>query len=156
MPYALIEDVQGMNARRTPYSTSTTPTREQVEGFITDISAEVDSALSAAGVFTPVSTPAAFVSALKRLTTYGAAALAEMAAFPEQDRGQASSSQGDRYWAMYQSGLKGLKDGSGINADAPTSSTSRLLTRSYGTDHPPDDGSGDPYPAPVISMTKVF
>lgn len=154
MAYADLTSVQGMNAHRTPYSASTKPTREQVEAFIDEIAGEIDSALSAQGIASPVASPAAFVLALRRLNSYGAAALAEMAQFPEADRGQGSSAQGDRYWQMYKDGLKALRDGSGIPADAPTNSSGTLLTRSYGTDNL-DEATGLP-PASVFTMRKQF
>jgi hypothetical protein len=154
MSYCTLADVEALNAQRTPYSASTRPADGQVEDFIADIASEIDSVLSAAGLAVPVLAPAAFVSFLQRLNAYGAAALAEMAKFPESDRGQGSSPQGDRYWSLYREGIKALKDRSAIHAGAVRASTGPFLARSYRTDNP--DGLTAEQLAPALTMRDVY
>lgn len=82
MAYCTITEVEALNAKRT-YSASTTPTSTQVETYIDLIAAEIDIVLSRKGYSVPVTTPDAFVNALKLVNAVGAAAMAEQAMFPE-------------------------------------------------------------------------
>lgn len=157
MAYATAADVQALNTKRTDYQDGVTnPSLTEVDVFIVDIASEIDTILAAKGLITPVASPAAFVLWLARLNALGAAAQAEMAGFPEQDQGQGSTPQGDRYWKMYQQGLESLKDGSAIHPDAPVNDDAtglNMLARSYGTDNP-DPLTGLP-PASIFSESPL-
>lgn len=139
MSYAAVSDVQGLNAKRTAYSTSTKPTLTQVQGFVDQISAEIDAVLAAKNVATPVTAPASFVTFLLGTNALGAAALAEAAEFPEFDGGPGFTPQAQRYWAMYQSRLDELKLGAAIDP-AVTVSDADNLARTYLTDNPDNLG----------------
>lgn len=151
MAYALIADVQGLNSKRTDYSITTSPTSTEVTGFIDDISSEIDSHLAAQGITTPVTTPASFVNWLSRLNALGAAAQAEMTSFPESDGGQGYTPQGDRYWAMYQQGLKAIDNGTAIPVGSSSTGGAALTARTYGTDNP-DESTGEP-PAAIFAIS---
>ena len=158
MSYCAIGDVQALNTTRDTYSASTNPSSTQVGTFITNIAAEIDAALAANRVLTPVTAPASFLTFLLHLNALGAAALAEEAAFPEFDGGPGTTTQGQRYYKQYQDGLKGLKDGSLIDPSAATASTS-TLARTYQTDNPANDPTNDgtsPNHQPLFSMSKEF
>lgn len=108
MSYCIVSDVQGLNPKR-EYSPTSTPNLAQVNTLIDTISDEIDLVLSSAGYTVPA-TGTAFVSALKRINAYGAAALAEMAMFPE------SSGMGETpHWKIllqiYQGWIKSLQEG---------------------------------------------
>lgn len=139
MAYAVISDVQGLNAKRTVYSASTAPTATQVTQFIAQISAEIDAVLAQNAIATPVTSPASYLVFLGLVNAWGAAALAEAAAFPEFDGGPANTPQSMRYWGMYQSALKGINDGTMIDP-ATAGSGSDTLARTYRMDNTDDLG----------------
>jgi len=107
MPYCTITEVQGQNPKRT-YSATSTPTTTQVTEFVTQIANEIDSILLGMGITVPVTTPTELVGFLELLNAYGAAALAEMAMFPEST-GPGASVHGQQLYTMYQAGLKRLE-----------------------------------------------
>ena len=109
MAYAAIADVRAVNPKRT-YSTTSTPTTTQVEGFITDIAAEMDTVIAGRGIVVPVTTPAEFLAFVTHLNALGAAALAERAMFPEA-AGIGATPSSVVLWKQYQDGLKFLKEG---------------------------------------------
>ena len=77
MAYCTVNDVEALNAGRTDlYTTTTDPSEAQVQGFIDQIAADIDSVLAAGGIATPV---AGGNNYLKFLNVLGAAALAEAA-----------------------------------------------------------------------------
>lgn len=147
--YCTLAQVMALNAQRSPYAHDTVPTRAQVEAFMDEIAAEIDTALGANGVTTPVTTPATFLTTIARLNAVGAAALAEQTGYP--DSGEGSNAQ--RYWDQYQTGLERLYKGEGVPVSAPDSYGSRVRARSYGTDNPASDGNA---PAPIFSMSDRF
>lgn len=102
--YCTLAQVQALNAQRTPYAHDTIPTRAQVTGYMSAVAAEIDTALSANGVTTPVTTPAAFLEMITELNAVGAAAKAEQAGYP--DSGEGSNAQ--RLYDAYQKGLDRL------------------------------------------------
>lgn len=111
MAYCTITDVQGLNSQREAYSATTNPSSTEVESFITQIGNEIDSLLLGRGLVTPITTPAEFVSTLKLGNAQGAAALAEMAQFPEAQGTMGGSPHGQQLWAMYEKFKTWLKDG---------------------------------------------
>jgi len=156
LAYADVNAVQALNTTRTAYSTSTKPTLVQVTEIIDEISGEIDAVLAQHAVLVPVTAPASFVKWLKNLNALGAAAQAEMAAFPEFDSGQGSSPQGNRYWRMYQDGLKLLVDGIAIDPAAATSSDD-TRARTFLTDYPdndPQDAGFTEGQQPAFSMSS--
>lgn len=108
MAYCAIADVQALNPQRPTYSSSTKPTSTQVEEFIDQIANVIDSKLSARSVGVPVTTPARWVSWLKWGNAHGAAAMAEMAMFPEGG-GPGQTPHGTQLWNMYQKFLTDLE-----------------------------------------------
>jgi hypothetical protein len=108
MAYCTITDVRGKNPKQT-YSASSTPTQTQVEQFITDIAVEIDNVLQSLGYAIPVTTPANFVNHLKQVNANGAAALADMAMFPDSPEG--TSPYGKQLYSIYQKQLAALRNG---------------------------------------------
>jgi len=102
MSYCTITDVQALNSQRDAYSATTNPSLTEVNGFITQIGNELDSLLLARGLTVPVITPTEFVGALALANAQGAAALAEMAQFPEAQGTMGGSPHGQQLWAMYE------------------------------------------------------
>jgi len=159
MAYCALIDVQALNARRnnnTVYGASTVPTATQVTALIVQIAAEIDTILAAQSIATPVTAPASFVSFLLNLNARGAAALADMAAFPESDGGPGASTHGQTLWKLYQQGLDGLKDGTAIDP-AVSDSGQEPTAETYLTENPDNDPYADGFSdgeQPVFSMTR--
>lgn len=109
MSYCDIGDVRALNPKRS-YDMKSTPTSVQVEDYITKIGNEIDSALSARGLAVPVTAPSQFVGSLGQLNACGAAALAEMAMFPEAG-GPGATSHGSELWRIYKDGIARLERG---------------------------------------------
>ncbi len=112
MSYCTITEIQALNPKRT-YGALTTPTQTQVETFIDQIGAEIDTILEGRGYTTPVtalSTTTAFYNFIVALCARGASALAEQAMFPEAG-GQMSTPAAQILWKQYQEGLKFLREG---------------------------------------------
>jgi len=137
MAYCAIADVRALNPKRT-YSSSSTPTQTQVEGFITQIANEIDSILSSRGLTVPVTAPAHFLAHLEQVNAYGAAALAEMAMFPEAGM-PGGTPQGSNYWAIYEKARTRLEKG-----DLPVS-VEEAQPRSFFTEHTGDTEPTEDY-----------
>ena len=134
MAYCEIADVQALNPTRPTYSAGTKPTATQVEGYITDIAAEIDTALKARGLNTPVTAPTDFVAHLKQMNALGAAALADSAMFPEA-MGPGASPHGAWLWGLYKGALKSLRE-----SELPVGSGGESKPTSYAVEHPDDKG----------------
>jgi len=128
MAYCVIADVQALNAKRT-YDATSTPTATQVESLITRIANEIDTVLAARGLDTPVTTPAAFLDHLKQVNAYGAAALAEMAMFPETS-GLGETPHSAMLWKIYKEKLQALAEG-----QLPVAVTASYPPESFFTAH---------------------
>lgn len=144
MSYTTIVSVQALNSKRTTYSDTvpsggTRPTATQVGTFITDIAGQIDAVLASVYVATPVTAPASFLSFLDLVNAWGAAALAEAAAFPEFDGGPGNTPQAMRYWKMYQDALAAFADGKMIDPSVAVSAAD-TLARSYLSDNPDNTG----------------
>lgn len=127
MAYCDIDDVQSLNSQRGAYSTSTKPTLVQVTEFIDQIYESINSILLGRGIGTvPVTTPASFVTSLKLGNSQGAAAMAEMAMFPEAIGTPGGSPHGQQLWKMYQEFLKWLREGA-----LPTAVNGHATPRSF-------------------------
>ncbi|MHB0874566.1 MAG: hypothetical protein ACYC5O_00835 [Anaerolineae bacterium] len=130
--YATLDNVREQDPTVT-YSTTSTPTATQVGQLLTDVAAEIDTRLEAAGFTVPVTTPAALLATVTRLNAMGAAALAHMGMFPESVGAGQTSDLGSRLWRMYQDGLAALE-----KAGPPQSKGAWVAARSYATDNPTD------------------
>lgn len=127
MAYCDIDDVQGLNSQRGAYGATTKPTLAQVNEFIDQVYETMNTVILGRGISTvPVTVPASFVTALKLANSQGAAALAEMAMFPEAAGTPGGSPHGQRLWSMYQNFLKWLRTG-----DLPTSVDGHVPPRSF-------------------------
>ena len=141
MAYASLSDIQALNPKRT-YSATTTPTSTQVSALIDQIAAEIDAELMAKGYEAPATTPTEWVTFLKAVNAYGAAALAEMGMFPE------TSEQGSTpHWkVLYDTYKKWMKE---IEEEKITpSSVSGANVGGYYT----DVADQDEYPDPVFRI----
>jgi len=150
MAYCTLDDVRGLNPRRT-YDATTQPTAAQVEAHISSIAAEMDSVLASRGVTTPITEPTEFVAWLKLVNAQGAAAIAELGSFPEQ-MGPGDTGYGYTLWRSYQSNLKLLQamplPGSQAEAGGP---------RSHMTEHPVELPAEDyPWRKPRLPRDKEY
>jgi len=149
MAYCDIDDIRALNPQRT-YSTSSVPTTAQVEEHVDNIAGAIDTVLKGRGLTTPVTTPTAFVTWLKQVNAYGAAALAEMGMFPEAV-GMGQSPQGDRLWKLYQQAMSFLQKGdlpAAIQSDDPSS---------FWTEHPVTEPTEDySWRTPKFRKNKEF
>lgn len=121
MSYCTVTDVQSLNTKRAAYSASTTPTLTQVNEFIDNISAEMDSILEGRGYVTPVdasTTSAKFVAWMLALNARGAASLAEQAQFPDRSGLTSAPGSSSMYWKQYREGLEFLKVGTIPGSDS--------------------------------------
>ena len=142
MSYAAIDDVKRLNPKRL-YDLKTTPTLAQVEQMISGISNEIDCILSGRGLSIPVTAPAEFVARLKLINAQGAAAMAEMAMFPDQ---------GSLLYKQYRDGLESLR-----SDPLPTAPSSSSQARSFFTEHPTEEPTEDySWRKPKIGKDKAF
>ncbi len=151
--YCSVEDVKALVARRTEYSDSTTPTEGQVSEFVQQIAGEIDTCLRVRGVATPVVEPDSFLESLKKLNATGAAAMAESAAMLQGARQTEGQTVGARLQAMYDKGLKAIKDGSAVDPAAALLGQSHMLARSRRTDSP---SAVEEHDLPRFGIRKVF
>lgn len=98
--YCTFDDVQTFLSKIT-FSSTSKPSIEDVELFITDIAGHIAGVLSNEG-FATTQTDAEALKSLKLINMYGAGALAEKAAFPGSDSWAAT-------WRMFQDGLKQIR-----------------------------------------------
>lgn len=153
MAYAAITDVQALCPQRPTYSSTTKPTSTQVEGFITSIASEIDTALAGRGLTVPVTTPAEFLAYVTHINALGAASLAERAMFPAAV-GPGATPSSAVLWKQYQDGLKYLKEGK-----VPTSLDGSDVPFSYheqrqGTEEEPTENY--PWQDPKFKKNKEF
>lgn len=154
MAYCDIGDVQAQNPTRGDYSATTKPTSTQVEEFIDQISNTIDSTLAGRGLTVPVTTPAYFVDRIKLLNAQGAAALAEMAMFPETG-GPGFSPHGKQLWDIYQAGIKQLREGQLPEALGGSKAGPRSMqTEESGTETTPEENY--PWLRPKLPKDKEF
>ncbi len=150
MAYCTSSDLAVHTPKRT-YGASTTPTSTQVSTYCDMVSAEIDAVLEAKGYTVPVTSPTNFVNLLKYIASYGAAALAEHAMFPEtSEMGQTPSWK--MLQAIYKDWLAKLADGTIIPASLSQGSAS-VGAASYG------EQNQDTFPEaafPKSSETKDF
>jgi len=139
MAYCTITEVNNLNPKRN-YEADTTPTTTQVNSLIDQIAVEIDAVLQAKGYTVPVTTPANFLSSLKYVNAYGAAALAEMGMFPEtSEMGQ--TPHWKILWKTYQDWLKSLRDGeipSSLGIDSESIGAGSFYTEMSDQDDFPD------------------
>jgi hypothetical protein len=134
MAYCVIADVQGLNSQRPTYSATTSPSSSEVGDFMTQIGHEIDSILLGRGLSVPVTSPASLVGSLKLANAQGAAALAEMAMFPEAGGTPGGSPHGQNLWKMYKDFLDWLKTGE-LPSAAATDSSGHVGPFSFHSEH---------------------
>jgi len=157
MAYCTITDVQGLNSQRT-YSATSNPSLTEIDDFMTQIGNELDSVLLGRGLTVPVTAPASLVGALKLANAQGAAALAEMAMFPEAAGTPGGSPHGQRLWVMYKEFLAWLKTGD-LPSAASTDSSGHVGPMSFHSEH--EDEETEPentydWQKPKIQKNKDF
>ena len=131
------------------------PSSAQLSTINTQMSNEIDVALSASGVAVPVTSPAAFLGWLVLLNAYGAAAAVLQSMFPDGS-GPANARESVAFWEKrYQTGLAGIKDGSLIPPDALTNAGA-LAPSTYFTRNPDDEEDIGALADPFFRRDKVF
>ena len=108
MAYCDMDDLRRHNPKVT-YDAESVPSKDQVEGMITDIAAEIDTTLSARGLTVPVATPAEFLAHLVYVNAIGAAALAEFALW-HAPAGVITEGHGNELWEIYVAARNALRD----------------------------------------------
>ena len=153
MSYCTTTDVKTLNPTRT-YDAASTPTLTQVQAYIDQIAGEVDTVLQGRGLAVPVTTPAVFVTFLKQLNAFGAAALAERAMFPEAQGMMGGTAASSMHWKQYQDGLKWMKEGSLPTGTSAEPLPFSFFERNIGIDaEPVDDAS---WSRPKFGKNKEF
>lgn len=162
MSYCQVSDVQDV-IPLFPIADTSSPTTAQVQTFITNVGAEIDSAIASRGIEVPVTLPAWWVADLLRLNAQGAAATTLMAMFP-LEQGQGSLALGPNLWKTYQLRLDEIRKGIGIPtgiAYAEADQAPRSYLVDLGAWNSPNgsviDGFGNPVKTqPVFTMEKIF
>jgi len=153
--YAALADVQGLLGKFTLSATSK-PTSTQATTIIGQISAEIDSVISAAGYFVPVASPAWFLDYLKLLNAYGAAAAVLQSMFPDR-AGAADTSAAlySYYGDQYKAGINRLRTGEGIPPGLATNSAS-VAPSTYFTRNPDEEEDLGAIAEPFFKRNTVF
>jgi hypothetical protein len=115
-------------------------------------SGEIDRALSARGLTTPVTGPDSFLKELRGLAATYAAAMVAAGLFP-QSQGPSSTTFHSFLMGIYQNGLNALRTGNDLPLAAAQDTIS--LARSFWTSHPVDD-DGVATDVPVFKRTMVW
>jgi hypothetical protein len=153
MAYAVIGDVTGLIAQF-PISVGTKPTTAQATAIMTDISNEIDVALSSAGVAVPVTTPDFFLNWLGLLNAYGAAAAVLKSMFPGATGAEETPAYA--FWeARYREGLDAIRNGKAIPADT-ISGTDFVLPSTYLTENPETELDLGTIAEPLFKIGKQF
>lgn len=119
MSYATVAQVQA----RVPYYTisdASKVTAAMVQGYIDQVSAEVDSAVVGHGVSVPVTAPSYWLSSLSETVIIGATARLLKAAYPPMGSDVANPNA-DREWLTYEKRIAALVTGDGIPPGVITS-----------------------------------
>jgi hypothetical protein len=157
MAYCTITDVQGLNPQRSTYSATTKPSLTQVTGFINQIYGELNAILLSRGLTVPVTAPADFLTNLQLANAEGAAALAEMAMFPEAIGTPGGSPHGQQLWKMYTEFKDWLKNGSlpaGVSLSGGSASPRSFFERNEATETEPE--ADYDWQKPKIQKNKEF
>lgn len=136
MAYAVLKDVERLIAQFEITATGT-PSSTEVDRILTDMEAEVNVALAAAGYTVPATAPAFFLEWLRILVSYGTAAAVLKSRFP--DVVGPGENPAYAFWeSRYKAGLKGIQNGSMVPPDAGSTSAfvapSTYLTRNPDTE----------------------
>lgn len=154
MVYAVTADVDNLIAKF-PRTSSTKPTTTQTSLIISDISNEIDVALSSQGVTVPVTAPSFFVDWLGLLNGYGAAAAVLKSMFPDSQG--AAESPAYAFWEKrYQDGLKSLRDGTGIPTDVIGATSGYVAPSTYFTNNPDTEVDLGDIAEPRFKMDMTF
>ena len=155
MAYAALADVQGLLGKFT-LSASSKPTSTQATTIIGQISAEIDSVISAAGYFVPVASPAWFLDYLKLLNAYGAAAAVLRSMFPDRaGAGEASAALEIFYAAQYNRGLRRLASGESIPPGL-AAGAAQVTPSTYFTRNPDEEEDLGDIAEPFFKRNTVF
>ncbi len=152
MAYCTVDDIESRLSQwllGDNLSEDTRPTRQDVEGFIADIAAELDAIIAGHGLSVPV-TNATAVAALKGYNATGAASVAANAMFPGQ-AGADDKAYGAELWGQYKDALKRLED--------PKHAIIALLQEAAGSSGPESNYTRDTSAAgvdPVFTRDKSF
>jgi len=154
MAYADLNEVVDLLGNFQLTGTSS-PSESQATALTDQVGAEIDSALSGAGVTVPVTAPEHFVSALRLLNSAGAAALILRIMFP--DATGAAETPAYAFWAKwYQDGLARLRDGTGIPDDVIGATSGYVAPSTYFTNNPDEEVDLGDIAEPFFSRSKVF
>ena len=107
--YASIADVNALVPQQ-PFTSQTIPTQAQVEGFLDDISNEINALLPNAGYIAPVVSGVVALRELRRATSYGACGLAQDARSGAVLRDEALGGVRNVWTQRYQDWKKQLVD----------------------------------------------
>lgn len=153
MAYAIEADLQELIAQF-PLSASSKPTDAQATLIINDTSDEINARLSAAGVATPVATPASFLRALALLNAYGAAAAVLKSMFP--DAVGPGDTPAYAFWEKrYQDGLLAIANGSMVPA-AVAANVDSVMPSTYLTRNPDSEEDTGIIAEPLFKIGKVY
>ncbi len=152
MTYATEAKVESLMSQFS-ISGSTKPTTTQVAGIITDVDAELDVALAAQGVTTPVTAPTDFLSWIAGVSSIGVVARVLRSSFP--DVAGPGEQPAFRYWQkLYDGALGGIKDGSMIPPTVATGSATAPST--YFTRNPDAEENLGDIAEPKFKMAKDY
>ena len=139
MTYTTRSRVSALMAHSPEFTSTTTVTSGQVDVWIGDVEAELDSALAELGISVPVSAPSHFLGWLTKLATEGVAATVLKSWF--QDAGGPNS---EGAWAVYErryrDGIKAIRDG---RIPVDVSESPDLGISSFELLHPDGVSAGD-------------
>ena len=127
MAYCSFDDVQGLLPKIDFTSLSSKPTQVQVESYIAFCDSQVKGVLQSAGYDT-TQTDVDAIAFLKMVCTFGAAALAEKAAFPGAKNGEGWHI----FWQLYQDELTNILNGQAPGLE-PASDAGQALPESLYT-----------------------
>jgi len=151
--YAVIADLQDLIAQF-PISATSAPTTTQATTIINDTADEINARLSAAGLTTPVTTPASFLRALALLNAYGAAAAVLKSMFP--DAVGPGDTPAYAFWEeRYKAGLAAIANGSMSPADS-VSNAGSILPSTYLTRNPDSEEALGDIAEPLFPVGKVY
>lgn len=146
MPYAVEADVRQVMGKYSPaLNAQSVPATADVPGIIDDIQATIDAVLSAQGLAVPVdpaTAPPEFLTYLKNVTAYGAAARIVAALFPAPV-GVASTTYHLFLNDQFQAELRRLQTGASVPDLIVDVAGGGSLPRSLWTSFPVDDDGND-------------
>ncbi len=152
MAYCTVEDVQSLSQPKITYDSTTRPTKIQVEGFIDEISGEMEVTILSVGYGLPI-TDVKALKYLRLINKYGSAALAEAAVV--QQGNPDVSDWVETLFERYEKGLKRIETVPGALGSVIKTSSGKM--RSMHTSNTAD-GSDPEYSdnTPFVTRTNDF